>query len=47
MLATRIAPSVLKGVKHLKSHAEPTISDLTEEAFRELLKNYENKADGE
>jgi hypothetical protein len=46
MLATRIAPSVLKGVKHLRSHAEPPISDFIEEAIRELLKNYGNKADG-
>ena len=46
MLATRIAASVLKWVKHLRSHAEPPISDFTEEAIRKLLKKNENKADG-
>jgi len=44
--ATRIALSVLKGLKHLSIDAEKPISDLTEEAIRELLKKYEKKADG-
>ena len=46
MFATRINPAILKELKHLSIDAEKPISDLTEEAIRELLKKYERKADG-
>lgn len=46
MFATRIDPAILKELKHLGIDAEKPISDLTEEAIRDLLKKYERKADG-
>ena len=45
MFATRIDPAVLKELKHLSVDAEKPISDLTEEAIRDLLKKYEKKID--
>lgn len=45
MFATRIDPAVLKELKHLSIDAEKPISDLTEEAIRDLLKKYENRID--
>ena len=44
MFATRIDPEILKRLKHLSVDAELSISDLTEEALRDLLKKYEKKA---
>jgi len=43
MFATRIDPAILKELKHLGIDAEKPISDLTEEAIRDLLKKYEKK----
>ena len=43
MFATRINPAILKELKHLGIDAEKPISELTEEAIRDLLKKYENK----
>jgi len=43
MFATRIDPAVLKELKHLSVDAEKPISDLTEEAIRDLLKKYDKK----
>ncbi len=46
MFATRINPAILKELKHLSIDAETSISDLTEEAIKDLLKKYEKKSDG-
>ena len=46
MFATRIDFAILKELKHLGIDVEKPISDLTEEAIRDLLKKYERKADG-
>jgi len=43
MFATRIDPAVLKELKHLSIDVERPISDLTEEAIRDLLKKHEKK----
>ena len=43
MFATRINPAVLKELKHLSIDADKPISDLTEEAIKDLLKKYEKK----
>ena len=43
MFATRINPAILKELKHLSIDVEKPISDLTEEAIRDLLKKYEKK----
>ena len=43
MFATRIDPAILKKLKHLSIDAEKPISDLTEEAIKDLLKKYEKK----
>ena len=44
MFSTRIIPVILKELKHLSIDAEKPISDLTEEAIRDLLKKYEKKS---
>ncbi|MDH4206762.1 MAG: ribbon-helix-helix domain-containing protein [Desulfobacteraceae bacterium] len=43
MFATRIDPSILKDLKHLSIDAEKPISDLTQEAVRDILNKYEKK----
>ena len=43
MFSTRINPAILKELKHLSIDTEKPISDLTEEAIRDLLKKYEKK----
>ena len=43
MFATRIDPAILKELKHLSIDAETPISDLTEEAIKDLLKKYEKQ----
>jgi hypothetical protein len=43
MFSTRINPVILKELKHLSIDVEKPISDLTEEAIRDLLKKYEKK----
>ena len=43
MFSTRINPVILKKLKHLSIDAEKPISELTEEAIRDLLKKYEKK----
>ena len=43
MIATRVNPAIFKELKHLSIDAEKPISDLTEEAIRDLLKKYEKK----
>ena len=43
MFATRINPAFLKKLKHLSIDVEKPISDLTEEAIKDLLKKYEKK----
>jgi hypothetical protein len=40
MFATRIDPAILKALKHLCIDVEKPIPDLTQEAFRDLLKKY-------
>jgi len=44
MFATRIDTDILKALKHLSVDAELSISNLIEEAIKELLKKYEKKA---
>ena len=44
MFATRIDPDLLKELKHLSVDADTSISVLTEEALRDLLKKYEKKS---
>ena len=43
MFATRINPAMLKELKHLSIDAETSISELTEEAIKDLIKKYEKK----
>ena len=43
MFSTRMDPAVLKELKHLSIDAEKPISELTEEAIRDLLKKYDKK----
>jgi len=43
MFATRINPKVLKQLKHLSVDAEKPISDLVEEAVKDLFKKYKKK----
>jgi K+ transporter len=43
MFSTRIDPAVLKELKHLSIDAEKPISELTEEAIRDLIQKYEMK----
>lgn len=40
MFATRIDPELLKRLKHLSVDTEKTISELTEEAFKDILDKY-------
>ena len=44
MFTTRIDPEILKRLKHLAVDVETPVSDLTEEALRDLLSKYEKKA---
>ena len=43
MFATRIDPDQLKALKHLAIDAERSVSDLIEEAVRDLLKKHKGK----
>jgi hypothetical protein len=43
MFSTRINPDILKELKHLSIDAEKPISDLTEEAIRDLIRKYDKK----
>ena len=43
MFATRIHSDTLKQLKHLSVDTEKSISDLAEEAIRDLLKKYKKK----
>jgi len=43
MFATRIAPDVLKKLKHLSVDTEKSIADLIEEALNLLFKKHEDK----
>lgn len=45
MFATRIDPEVLKELKHLSVDTECPISDLMEEAVRDLLEKLNDEAD--
>ena len=45
MFASRIDPDLLKKLKHLSVDADATISKLLEEAIKDLLKKYGEKAD--
>jgi len=40
MFATRIDPAILYSLKHLSIDVKRPIPDLTQEAFRDLLKKY-------
>ena len=44
MFSTRMNTDLLKELKHLAVDTEKSISVLTEEAIKELLKKYEKKA---
>ena len=41
MFSTRISADLLKEIKHLSVDLEKPISEIVEEALRELLKKYE------
>ncbi len=43
MFATRIDPEIFKQLKHLAVDTDRPISDLTEEAIRDLLKKFAPK----
>ncbi len=44
MFATRINRKLLKELKHLGVNTEKPMSKLLEEAIRDLLRKYQNKA---
>jgi len=43
MFATRIKPALHKAIKMLAVETEKPVSQLAEEAFKDLLKKYEKK----
>ena len=44
MFATRIDKDILKRIKHLSVDAEKPISDLVEDALKDLLRKYEKQS---
>ena len=40
VFSTRIDPNIKKALKHLSIDTDKSITDLTEEAFKDLLKKY-------
>ena len=43
IFSTRIDPQLKKALKHLSVEMERSLTDLAEEAFRDLLKKYEQQ----
>ena len=43
VFSTRIDPNIKKALKHLSIDADKSITDLTEEAFKDLLSKYSDK----
>jgi hypothetical protein len=44
VFSTRIDPTIKKALKHLSIDTDKSITDLTEEAFKDLLKKYRKQA---
>ena len=40
VFSTRIDPNIKKALKHLSIDSDKSITDLTEEAFKDLIKKY-------
>ena len=47
IFSTRIDPNLKKALKHLSVDIEKSITDLTEEAFKDLLKKYSKQLQSE